>query len=288
MSDAQTPTLMTEAEVFEIIHATQVNDLLLVGGQSISFWRNVYAGQSAWLSENPVASEDIDFLRNRTAAANLSDKYDVDIRIASVDDNSPSDGQLLIPMNNRSVIVDFLRSVHGVADKELTKRAVLVEMGNPAQGASLAFRVMHPFDCLVSRLSNVNGPLRRINNHSRMQTEASVHILKCHLDALIADGKQNEACKYMQALEYVIKNNHIGKNSHRLFGQTVDPIALLESYVGDDRLHPKWREKTLGPIIERLTDQRERKINRDVAAGNTFPGYKPRKQEPDAIPAPKT
>jgi len=288
MSEFENKPHLSEAEVYEIIHATQSDQLLMVGGQSITLWRNLYASRNAWLNDNAVTSEDIDFLRNRDAATNLSNHYDVEIRKVNPDDNSPSDSQLLIPMNDRIVVVDFLRSVHGVSDKELNKRAVLIQLGMQLKdGKSLAVRTMHPFDCVVSRLSNVNGPLRRVNAHSKTQTEASMHIFKCHLDSLIEDGKQNEACKYLQAFEYVIKNNHIGKNSHRLFGKTVDPISLLASYRDDERLHPMWREKTLGPIIDRLTEARDKKIERDLASGQKFPGYKTSLDIAPEAPKPK-
>lgn len=278
---------MSEDEVFEIIQATQVDDLLVVGGQSIAFWRSAYSHQSNWLRENLVASEDIDFFRNRTAANNLSSKYNVSVKYVKDDDNSPSDGQLLLPMNNRIVVVDFMRSIYGISDKELEKRAVVVQANHTRHGISFVFKVMHPFDCLVSRLSNVNGPLRRISEHSRSQTEASLHILKCHLDVLITDGKHREAYKYLQALEYVVKNNHIGKNSHKLFGRTVDPIALLESFMDDRRLDYRWRERILSSIIVRLKDRRERTEAREVRSGNNSTEDEDHSANLDGVTIPK-
>ena len=274
---------LSEGECLAIIKATETDNLLVVGGQSIFIWSEMYAAKSDWLANNTPTSGDIDFMRNDKASQNLAAHYQVPLIKPKGDDSTVSDARVNVPLNGRHVIVDFMRSVYGVADKELEKRAVVIDLGvSSGDGKTLAFRIMHPFDCLVSRLSNVNGPMRRIDSHSRTQTEASLHVLKCHIDTLIEDGKPNEACKYLQALEYVVKNNHLGKNSHRLFGKTVDPIALLTSFLDDGRLHPKWREKTLGPIIERLTETRNKKIERDLASGQKFPGY--RETIPVAVP----
>lgn len=271
---------LSESECLSIIKATETDNLLVVGGQSIFIWSEMYASRSDWLANNTPTSGDIDFMKNDSASKNLASHYQVPLIKPKGDDSTVSDARVNVPLNGRHVIVDFMRSVYGVADKELEKRAVVLDLGIPSgEGKTLGFRIMHPFDCLVSRLSNVNGPMRRVNSHSRIQTEASLHVLKCHLDALIDDGKPNEAYKYLQALEYVVKNNHLGKNSHRLFGKTVDPIAMMESFLGDERLHPKWREKTLVPIIERLVETRDRKIQRDIASGQDFPGYRIRKPE---------
>jgi hypothetical protein len=279
---------LSESECLDIIKATESDNLLVVGGQSIFIWAEMYSSKNEWLANNIPTSGDIDFMKNDTATINLASHYQVPIVKPKGDDNTVSDARVNVPINGRHVIVDFMRSVYGVPEKELEKRAVVLDLGVSAGGGkTVSFRIMHPFDCVVSRLSNMNGPIRRVNAHSKTQTEASMHIFKCHLDSLIEDGKQNEACKYLQAFEYVIKNNHIGKNSHRLFGKTVTPIALLESFRDDERLHPMWREKTLRPIIDRLIEARDKKIERDLASGQKFPGYKSNGDVAPEAPKPK-
>lgn len=279
---------LSEAECLDIIKATESDNLLVVGGQSIFIWAEMYSSRNDWLASNTPTSGDIDFMKNDEAAINLASHYQVPIVKPKGDDSTVNDARVNVPLNGRHVIVDFMRSVYGVPEKELEKRAVVLNLGVSSGGAkTVCFRIMHPFDCVISRLSNMNGPIRRVNAHSKTQTEASMHIFKCHIDSLIDDGKPNEACKYLQAFEYVIKNNHIGKNSHRLFGKTVDPISLLASYRDDERLHPMWREKTLGPIIDRLTEARDKKIERDLASGHKFPGYKTSLDIAPEAPKPK-
>lgn len=280
---------LSEADVASIIRAADSDRLVLVGGQSIYFWKQMYSSKSEWLSRNNVTSEDVDFMNDMPAARNLARHFDVPLNVPGVDDSTPSAASLRLRLDDRYVIVDFMRSIQGVSEKDLRKRAVLVNMGLAAgNGRTLAFNVMHPFDCLVSRFSNINGPLRRIDSHSRLQAEASVEIMKCHLLHLLELGKSNEVCRLLQPLEFVIRDNHVGKNSHKLFGKHLDLIGLLKEFEDDERLHPMWREKTLKPLLSRVISYMNRKEARDFTKGMSEPGYQRAQVDEETLPAADT
>lgn len=259
------------SEIFAVIKAASTDDLLMVGGQSIFFWQSMYAHKSSELSALAVTSEDIDFMQNRTASENLSKHFRVPIQTPSADDSTPSAARLNVPIGGRPIIIDFMRSVYGVDDGELRKRAVNFNIGET--GKSPRISIMHPFHCLTSRLSNTNGPLGRTSEHARSQAEAACHILRLHIDALFDTEQASEGYKLLKALEYTVKNNHIGRRSHRIFGNTVNPAGILKSFEDDDRLHPAWREMSLLPILARLDEWTEKKIRRDRDNGLYFPGY---------------
>ncbi|MBB3319741.1 hypothetical protein FHT77_005658 [Rhizobium sp. BK181] len=71
-------------------------------------------------------------------------------------------------------MVDFLAQIKGVEDKSLLENSIIfADAENPE---AISITLMHPLDCVRSRLSNINM-LGRRNDHSLRQAVASLLIL---------------------------------------------------------------------------------------------------------------
>ena len=117
-------------------------DLTLVGGQSVALWEHLLG--------LPVLTEtvDIDFLGDAAQAQELADALGYDCRIPNSGDPTPNTAILVDDAG--VVVADFLAFVAGLNETDVIRRRlpIVMESGH-------AFYVLHPFDCLASRLANI-------------------------------------------------------------------------------------------------------------------------------------
>jgi hypothetical protein len=132
----------------------------------------------------------------------------------------------------------------------------------------VSITLMHPMDCVRSRLSNINT-LGRTSEHSITQATASLLILECYIDdQLNAEDKNagKRALKALRELEYVIRDFHLGQISHHDFGDLLDPVAIIRRYADDVRIDARARTMLLRGILDRLGQKQKVAGRRRLAA----------------------
>lgn len=227
---------------------------IVVGGQSINIWATLLEGQDPELDAlGPLTSEDVDFFHNKEAERALAEGLENGkIQIPSGDDYTPNAAVVTGRLGDRDVVVDFMSTVKGVSDDSLLKQSItFADAENPE---AVSITLMHPLDCVRSRLANINS-LKRTSKHSIRQAVASLKILECYIEDEFSrgdSGGHRRATRCLQEFEYVITGRHIGQISHIDFSDQLDLLGILTRRVDDERIDPRWREKILAGIIARV------------------------------------
>jgi hypothetical protein len=172
---APTPPLTYEQTTRVLARLAGVGDIVLVGGQAVNFWAGMYEDTTPELADNgPYTSKDIDFAGSKEAVQECAARLGGRARLATLDDHSPSTGLVLfVDEDGYERQIDFLGMVAGVEDKKVFDTSflatILDENGQPAS----RFRVMHPEQCLESRLYNV-AHLGYHHTHGLNQLRAAI------------------------------------------------------------------------------------------------------------------
>jgi len=270
---------LSEEEVLAIIDFIADCDPIVVGGQSTNIWAEYYSARDPELrSLRPFTSKDIDFFANEEATKKLASSLeDGKIFIPGMDDHTPSAAVVVGKLNHRKIEVDFMATILGVDNKSIIENYVSLAGSATPNGKVTRILVMHPADCVKSRLANINGVTHRHDPLSIKQATASIKVLKNFADDLISGGAPRMAQRLLHDLEYVIRDQHIGKDSHRKFDAQIQPIEVLRHFANDKRLDERWRQLILERAIKRLERRIEKAAVRD-ADKQSEPG--PKKDPP--------
>ncbi len=244
---------LTPTEVDAILNFVADEDPIIIGGQSISIWSQVYYGDNEALDAlGPLTSKDFDFLHNLAAEKALEKGLkEGRLKIPTIDNNTPESAIVTGYIGDRKVTVDFMGSVLGVDTAQATSRSVKI---SDPENKAVSLTLMHPLDCVRSRLSNINV-LKRTDEHSLNQAEASIIILDCFINRELKlgdDESVNRAAKAILEIETIVRKAHAGRVSHKKFGDRLNLLKVAEKYVDDERIDPRIREKQIKPMIKRL------------------------------------
>ena len=171
------------------------------------------------------------------------------------DDFTPDAAVVVGTIGGRRIRVDFMHSILGVDHHSLENKFVTLTGTHRKTGGPIDIVVMHPLDCLRSRLSNIND-LKREDPHSINSARASIVILGAFVDDLLQEGMRKEAQATLHDLYFVIRGSCLGKIAFHKFG--LDPRSILTDHLNDSRLDVRWRKFNLASNIRRLAEREER------------------------------
>lgn len=186
-------------------------DLTLVGGQSIALWEHLLG--------LPVLTEtvDIDFLGDAAQAQELAEALGYDCRIP--DSGDPTPNTALLVDDSGVVVADFLAFVAGLNETDILRRRlpIVMESGH-------TFYVLHPFDCLASRLANIALIPAKRSPRGFDQLNAAIRVCRAYLLQLAREGKSDEAIKMANRI-FDLALTDTGKRV--FFGQGIDLLDAL-------------------------------------------------------------
>jgi hypothetical protein len=215
-------------------------DLTLVGGQAVALWEHLLA--------LPILTEtvDIDFLGDAAQALELAEALGYRCRIPQAQDPKPNTAIFLD--DRGQVVADVLAYVAGLNETDILRRRVPLRTG---QGH--AFFVLHPFDCLASRLANVALIPGKRTPRGYDQLRAAVRVCRAYLRGLIAEGKAGEAIRIANRV-FDLSVTDTGK---RVFLQ--QGIDLLDALPAPDEFAMQaFARENYPRQMERVQLQRER------------------------------
>ncbi|MEI2302117.1 hypothetical protein [Ensifer sp. MJa1] len=273
---------LTAEEVQTLLGFVQRFRPIIVGGQAINIWAELYHGMDEELDAlGELTSKDLDFYHNRGAERALAESLENGLlEIPNGDNHTPNAAVVKGKLGGRDIVVDFLAQIKGVEDKSLLENSItFADAENPE---AISITLMHPLDCVRSRLSNINM-LGRRSDHSLRQAVASLLILDCYIDDQLSNPEDRPALKRaltaLRELEYIIRGMHIGKPTEQEFGDQLSPVSILRKYREDERLDVRLREFQLQGILGRLEGKqdvserrRERERDRVARGGDPDPG----------------
>ncbi len=177
------PPPISAREVLELLaRLGDVADrIVLVGGQAVNIWSEYYLAQGRapeLLADAPFTSKDIDFCGSHEAARLFAARVRQGrAKLATLDDATPNVGVVLyVDDGGHERVVDFLGAPFGMVGREVEQRSVRLDVLDEAGTSTGAtYRVMHPVDCLESRVHNVMGLADAYDTpRGRRQLHASV------------------------------------------------------------------------------------------------------------------
>ena len=246
------PPHLTEAEILRILAAVEEFDPIVVGGQAVNLWVQYYRAKRPGFLESQGAftSKDLDFYRSAQAAEALAEALGGQVLVPGPDEATASAALVVGVLNGRTIQIDFMASVLGVAGRRVLDNQVMIDARAPLSNRPVRVMLLHPLDCLRSRLANINI-LHRDDAQSVRQAAASIRIVENFLDDLLHDPLRR---KHVQAalldLSYAIRDLHAGKPSH--LRHTLLPESILDAFQEDARLDQRWRSYVLRPCRRRV------------------------------------
>jgi hypothetical protein len=164
-------------------------NIVLVGGQSLSFWVDHYDIPIP-KTDTPYLTQDADFLAGKNDALAISELLGGQVKLATLDDNTPNIATLVFRGSaGNKLLIDFLGIIVGVDEGEIRKFAVPVERGE------WRLNILHPILCLKSRISNLCLLPSKRNNNGIEQARVAVEVAKHYLRDRINEGSVRAALK---------------------------------------------------------------------------------------------
>lgn len=199
-----------------------------------------------------VSSADVDYFEHPAAAKSLKEKLKGEILW-------PEDAISLSPnyctvaafVNGKKIHIDFMRNVIGVDPKTLMSRCVVIAGKFPNVDGEVRLALMHPLDCIQSRLGNIET-LGRHDDWSLIQTEASFKVFTAFVRYLLQIGELKEACRTLSQFEFVLRDWFFHPTVYPHVANRVDPMALLAPFLDETAIDWRWREKRLKTMIARI------------------------------------
>ena len=82
------------------------------------------------------------------------------------------------------------------------------------------------------------------------------------VDDMLAAGRTRYAQRLLHDLEFVVRDQHVAKNSDVRHGQSIDILQIYGRFMEDARLNERWRRMILAPSLARSQRKLERTAGR--------------------------
>lgn len=227
-------------------------EIVLVGGQALAFWAELYADR--FEISQPVNSRDIDFGGFGKVVRLVADRLSGTWTVPEPFSVSPNSGLVLFnDGEGHARRIDFLHQVFGLELDEIFDMAVDIEAPDHNDEA-IRFRVMHPVHCLEARISNVGGLPGYKSAHGLAQARASIPCVREYLRDRLDEGEP--AIRPVLRLNERIYRFAWGNHNARAVLQEF-AIDAFDAVLVDDRLPEPFRSRRYPQMQELL--QRRRK-----------------------------
>lgn len=245
---------LTKDEVAYVLRLVQEANAIVVGGQSMAIWARHYADYNPEIPKTyTMSSEDIDFYGNRKVAEAFAQKLgNAKLYVPDFDDHTPNSAQVAGMVGSREIRVDFMYSILGVPSRSIENNFITLTGERTDNQEPIDILVLHPLDCLRSRLSNIND-LKRRDQHSVSTARAAILVVDAFINDLLVLGETQLAQTAIQDLRYITLTKCFGTVAHLEFG--LDPRWIFQKYLDDERLDARWRAYQLTASLMRLNEK---------------------------------
>jgi len=164
-----------------------------VGGQSLAFWADhLNVERPADLDSGVTA--DADFIGDSALASDLARSLGWQVWVPALDDSTPQTGKVTHRTRSGATKqVDFLSGVIGLTTKDLSRRAV--EMQIPGIGR---LRVIHPLDVLDSRIQNLHLLPEKRNATGIAQAQLAIDVVRAFVRREIATRDERAGLRLLE------------------------------------------------------------------------------------------
>jgi hypothetical protein len=249
------PRHLSASEVEKLLRHLERVQAVVVGGQALVLWSRLFLDRIPQIADiYSLSSEDIDVYGTVADAKTFAKLLEnAELHIPSRWDNSPNAAVVIGTVGTHPVRIDFLRSILGVEHRSVKGNYVTLTKESPDGPINIS--LLHPLDCLRSRLSNIND-LHREGIHSISSAKAALMIVDVFVGQLLEEGQTRKAQAILASLYYIARDRCIDKPAGIKFG--LNPIYILQKFRLDTRLDARWRSHQIASAIRRLRDKLRR------------------------------
>lgn len=230
-------------------------NVVLVGGQAVSFWAAYLSRPSLKLPV--VATSDIDFEGAKTAAQRAGRLLAADVKIPKRGDRTPITGSVtFVDSDGHKRELDFIESPRGLNARDVRDTAVRVTTTDPSSRREIPFWVMHPERSMESRVYNV-AELRRTGPISMDQLRVSVDSAREWSRTLLGDESvpaRERKRAVLKLNERVFRKCRSDRSFRAVYRRhEFDPF---EAVLVDERLPGEFRERRYPQMLAALDEVR--------------------------------
>lgn len=210
-------------------------DYVIVGGQAINLWANLYSSQSnEWQIYQPFSSEDLDIFGSRLDAFNLSQALNCELYLAKDFDSTPNVGVII--EKSKRFRIDILATVYGLSDGEISSTAVNWE--GTIQSHRFNLRILNPILCLESKLKCLRG-LPQAGRQDLKHSKISVLIVHSFLSESIENYHSRMVLNMTERiLSLATKEDGLSSwYKHQITVESAIPFDILQATV-----EPKYQK----------------------------------------------
>lgn len=252
----QAPRHLTSGEVEHLLKHLEAVNAVVVGGQALALWCRLFLDRAPEIANAySLTSEDLDVYGSAADAQTFAKLLgDAEVHLTPPFDNSPNAAVVTGKIGDHVVRVDFMRMILGVDARALKEHFITLTKDDGATGP-IRFSLLHPLDCLRSRLSNIND-LRREGVHAIRSAHAAMLVVDLFVDELLEAQEFRPAQAALMSLFYIGRDRCADKAAGRKF--KMSPLSILQKYRLDVRLDKRWRSHQLAGAIKKLHAKSQR------------------------------
>jgi len=244
---------LTPEQVARILEMAQDTGAIIIGGQAVNLWAEHYRRRAPELAQRgPFTSKDIDFYGGAQAAATLARELGGQLRVPPPNDATPNSALVVGRLDDRTVEIDFMRVVLGVEDSAMKSNFVTLRGRNPRTGGQIHLHLLHPLDCLRSRLANINL-LSREDALSLRQAAIAIDVLQLFIEDLLVRGQRKAAQGVLRDLFYLTRDGFVRGRRARRYVE-LNPLRAMKAFRHHGVLDSRWRSNTLARMIDRIEE----------------------------------
>ncbi|MGC4088733.1 MAG: hypothetical protein QM756_12710 [Polyangiaceae bacterium] len=168
--------------------------IVLIGGQALNCWCEIYQLDEAALGGTLPTSKDVDFQADDAALYQSANRLAGSVVKAK--NSLQFLGYVLFDSGTGDVRIDFLAFPTGLTSDAVSALAIPVPFADEVE-----VRVMHPIHCMISRIENLRAdPEKYGTEHALGQLHASILCARAYLRARIASGNIRGALDDAEAI----------------------------------------------------------------------------------------
>lgn len=175
-------------------------DAVLVGGQSLVVWAHHFGIEPRY-PLIPFISNDVDFLAGRHLAEEIAGQLGGKLFVPKIDDHViVNTAVVTFGVDEDYERVDFLANVAGMDSRKIRERAIAVKAWN------IEIHVMHPVDCLESRIHNLDLLPEKRNDVGIAQANLAIEIVRALIEEVLQRGEERHALKLAEHIGYLSRS----------------------------------------------------------------------------------
>jgi hypothetical protein len=170
-------------------------DAVLVGGQAVAFWASFF-NVLVPPALHPYVTKDSDFLGSRKDVARMASGMGGTALYPHQRGLTALAGQVRIDLSEREFLgIDVLHRIVGFDDSDAVRRRAEERFLG-----EIRFRVMHPIDCLKSRLENLRKLRDKRTEAGAAQASLAVRVVRRYLEMILDERNERLALRGAESL----------------------------------------------------------------------------------------